>query len=237
MDVFVGQKDVFYNSECLFVEYNDVLAFPWYIWLMQMRNDETMNKIFNMDDLKKYNMEDLMEWYMYRKHRNVLKNIPLRNPEKQIEGEELDRFLNELMDINPHLYGNMFNLNFTAILQHAILHKDLIHKFVVYSEYGNQYIESSVKHNFPNVSFVSGDFREAIKSIPNNSTFVFSDIHKIEILDEMDKLKYSSILVVDGYRYNYTEDDIHKIKIDIDKLMNKGIFKMDFFDNFKIIEE
>ena len=94
MDVFVGQKDVFYNSECLFVEYNDVLAFPWYIWLMQMRNDETMNKIFNMDDLKTYNMEDLMEWYMYRKHRNVLKNIPLRNPEKHIEGEELDRFLN-----------------------------------------------------------------------------------------------------------------------------------------------
>jgi len=235
-NVYVGQKDIFYNSECLFVEYNDVLSIPWFFLLLQIRNDKTMNEVFDMELIKNYNIEEMVEWYIYRKHRNILKNIPLKDP-NFFNGANLDFVLNELMDLTPYFYGDFFDLNFVVTLQNAIIHKNIIHKIVVYSEYTNDYIEDSVKRNYPTVSFVSGDFVEVVANVPNNSTFVFSDINKINILAKMDKLRYSSILVVDGYRYNYTKEDKNKIKIDIEGLMKDHIFKLDFFNNFNIIEE
>lgn len=235
-NVYVGQKDIFYNSECLFVEYNDVLSIPWFFLLLQLRNDETMNEVFDMELLKNYSTEEMVEWYLFRKHRNILKNIPLKNPNFFNE-TSIDYVLNELMDITPSFYSDFFNLNFVGTLQNAILHKNIIHKFIIYSEYTNEFIVDAINRNYPSVSFVSGDFTEAVKNVPNNSTFVFSDINKINILAKMNKLKYSSILVVDGYRYNYMEDDKNKIKIDIEGLMKEHIFKLDFFNNFNIIEE
>ena len=62
-----------------------------------------------------------------------------------------------------------------------------------------------------------------------NSTFVFSDIEKVNKLHELNRLDYSSIIVCDGYRYN--NKDKNTLKIDIDELRTKAIFKIDFIDN------
>ena len=80
-----------------------------------------------------------------------------------------------------------------------------------------------------NATYTSGKFEDVISRIPRDSTFVFSDIEKVNKLHELNRLDYSSIIVCDGYRYN--NKDKNTLKIDIDELRTKAIFKIDFIDN------
>ena len=73
-----------------------------------------------------------------------------------------------------------------------------------------------------------------MSDIPSNSTFVFSDVFKINALKDAGKLNGASILLADGYRYNYhskpaVEEDL---LVDIADLRQKYVFELNSFDNF-----
>ena len=79
---------------------------------------------------------------------------------------------------------------------------------------------------------MNGKFEDLVKIIPQDSTYVFSDIEKVNDLVKMNRLNLSCVLIANGLRYNFMENDSSKLKVDLEELSKKYIFKYSFFDNF-----
>ena len=60
---------------------------------------------------------------------------------------------------------------------------------------------------------------------------MISDITKLQTIADMDRLECASVLIADGYRYNYIEDDSTKLKVDIEQLQRNIPCKISFFNN------
>ena len=73
--VYRGNDTLFYNSQCLFIEYHDVIAIPWFTMLAFTKSTPAFNNILKMYEIADYDLTGLLEWYIYRKHRNVFKSI------------------------------------------------------------------------------------------------------------------------------------------------------------------
>ena len=106
----------------------------------------------------------------------------------------------------------------------------------IYTERKIDNINDDIKRNFNSrVKYVYGDFETVLKenNITRNSSFVFSDINKIEKLNNAGLLPYSSILLGEYQGYNYDENGAPKV--DIDKLADNNIFKMYFFNATELL--
>lgn len=231
--VFVCKDTIFYNSQCLFIEYQDIIKMPMFVILIAIKDNKNMNKIFNLDIFKQYDLPSLFEWYINRKHINFFCDIPLRVSSDDIDDNFYDKILNDYLNLTEEFYITNSELNFSNILKIIMEQKDLIKKVIVYNEGHNQFIKNDILNLYGNsVLYLEGNFREVISSIPSDSTFVFSDINKINIMAELDLLNYTSILVPMGYRYN--QIDSKNYKVDFEDLSKKFIFKYSFFDNTSI---
>ena len=62
---------LFYNSQCLFIEFHDVIEMPWFILTYILKNNKKLNEIFRIDNISSYSVQNMVEWYVYRKHRNI----------------------------------------------------------------------------------------------------------------------------------------------------------------------
>ena len=84
--------------------------------------------------------------------------------------------------------------------------------------------------------YVYGDLVKVLKEneITSNSTFVFSDITKINSLKEAGILNLSSVIIADRYGYNYGGEN--EVVIDLEKYLSEDTFKLDFFDNLNSLE-
>lgn len=231
--IYTCKNTMFYNSQCLFVEYNDVLKCPWFTLLCTIKENDSVQEIFNLSEIQDLDEIELFEWYINRKHRNIYENFPIWTDHVKITMDNFyENFLKEQMGFSDFFYKTDTTLNFNTTLKTVLEMKDLVKKVVIYSEYDNPHIREDIRVNYKNCTFVSGDFKEAVTSIPNDSTFVFSDINKLNLLAEMKKLDYSSVIICDGYRYNSLPNDKTKLLADVELLKKIYIFKLDFFDNF-----
>jgi hypothetical protein len=99
-------------------------------------------------------------------------------------------------------------------------------------------IETTLKKYFSKagskVKYMDGKFEDMVRFIPTDSTYVFSDIEKVNTLIAANKLNLSCVLIANGLRYNYTEEDSTKLKVDLKELTEKYVFKYSFFDNFDL---
>ena len=86
--VYRGNDTLFYNSQCLFIEYHDVIAMPWLTMLAFTKNAEVFNNLFNIDEISDYDIQSLFEWYVYRKHQNVFKSIGVREDVDEISDDD-----------------------------------------------------------------------------------------------------------------------------------------------------
>ena len=229
--LYVGKGGIFYNSECLFVEYNDIINCPWYILLCFVKDNEGVKAMFDTSEIDDLNYEELMEWYVYRRYRNIYANLPLKG--STMSQEDLDNFLYEQMKFSNTFYNLDIGLTFGVTLDFAAQQKMLIKKIVIYSEYMNDFLRSEIHGRYPNAFIESGDFRKVLQSIPTDTTFIFSDLNKVNILAEEKHLDYASIAICDGWRYNLLPHDKTKYVADLEELAKKFTFKIDFFTNFK----
>ena len=115
--VFRTVNSLFYNSQCLFVEFHDVIAMPWLTMLKINLDSEAINKIFKVDGFSDYSTNALLEWYIYRKKRNIYEEIGVRetiNPPEDF----YDEFLKLCMtgcDYSIDVYKVNTNLKFAEI--------------------------------------------------------------------------------------------------------------------------
>ena len=233
--VFRGIDTLFYNSQSVFIEYHDVISMPWFTMLYYMRNSEYMNTIFDMESLKDYSITGLLEWYLTRKHRNVFEDIRIKDG-NTINHEDADNILSQCMTLTDDFYKIDTNLKFMSVLRVLLTEPNLVKKFYIYSEKEETGIKTVLDYYFKDygsrIQYITGSFKDVLKILPNDSTYVFSDITKVQTLVDEDRMKYSAILIVNGLRYNYELDDMKKLKVDIDELVKTIVFKGDFFDNF-----
>ena len=230
--VYSCKDTLFYNSQCLFIEYHDVLKSPWLMLLGVIKDNEDLNRVFDMSEIKDLDGGSLVEWYLTRKNRNFFMDFPLHvNPDDRPDNDFYDNLLFKLLSSNNSFYECDTKLNFYDVLKNVYDRKMLIKKIKIYSEFYDANIEKELESEFNNsVEYCYGNFSDVAKTIPDDTTFVFSDINKINILATENKLNYQSILIVNKLRYNY--DNEGNPKADLNLLSEKFTFKYNFFENF-----
>lgn len=225
--IFTGSNTIFYNSQCLFVEYHDIIKSPWFVLLSCINDNPTIGEIFDLSEIQNLDSESLYEWYIYRKDRNIYKNFERLKP---ISDNDCDTLLESQMRLSGELYNIDTELNFVNVINTMRYHKKLIRKVIVYNETDNEFIRDDLQSMFGGfVDFVYGEFSEVLTTIPSDSTFVFSDANKVNVMAQVNKLNLASVLVCSNYRYNYIDKDTPLINLGV--LHNKFTFKIDYFDN------
>lgn len=226
----ITNPNVFNNSECLFVEFHDVINATWLALVLYLRETKLLENIINTEKLKNFKLDKMYIWYCLRNNRNALidlireKNKDNINTAYMAADEGFYKF--------SYCYDKLYRLNFSEVLSIALTKKKLIKRFVIYNEVDIPYIRDIVHNEFKGAEFICGDLYDVIKDIPRDSTYVFSDVTKVQVLCDVEKLDYSSIILSEPYKYNhigaYNSDEL---LVDINKLMKDHLFKFNAFYN------
>ena len=230
-----SNSNVFYNSKCLFIEFDDVMKMPQFLILVNVNDNERLNLIFDMSDVRGLPMPALFEWYIHRKHKNIFMNFPLllQSSKGKTKNQICEEVLQELLHTTDEFYSDHADLKFTSIVDRISREKMLVQRVVVYNEYDNPSIKADLLSKYgDNVEFVCGRFEDVMKDMSPDSTFVFSDITKVERLRNIGKLDYSSVVIPINFRYNRKEDNKTEWKVDLEALDKQCVYKHNFFDVF-----
>ena len=220
-------------KKCEFVEYIDIIKSPYFLFLYALsssKEDKILKEPFDTEVIRNIkDPDDLATWYYSRKNQNPLFDLI---PEDRISVTNFDK-VDEFMDIqirdNPILIDGSSQLNFVHVIRSLMTDSILVPKVYIWYPYDNPNVKSDVDKLFENknVEFVHGDISKCLKDISNDSTFVFSDITNILVLEELGKLDMSSILLPVDFKYNLDEDENRLINIE--QLQNDHTFKVNYF--------
>ena len=235
-NIMMTYNSVFLNSDAMFVEFNDVINSPFFSFLLSAQNNEELNNLIDASVIRGLSKEELFEWYKYRNDQNLFLSFVLR-PELESNfknddeiKEWSDRYLYRLLDNHPDFVSEYTNLPFLNTM-HNIVKTTLVSKFYIYTPVYSKTIESYINKEFnEKARYVYGKLTDVIKenNITNNSTFVFSELKKLQDLKDADVLNQSSVIVADRFGYNY---ELKEYIIDPYKVGDGCIFKLNFFNN------
>lgn len=235
--IFTSFNTPFSNSQCLFIEYDDVIKCPSFVLLMLIQDNEEIKKIFDLSPIIDLSIEELYEWYLRREDINIFRNFKLVNGalETYFDNDEiqyqlfLDTIIEKEYNALPDVITTNSTLNFGESLT---LVGDSVKRIIVYNPFDSPVIRDDLESTYGNkVTFVTGDLFKVIKEnhIPSDSTFVFSDITKIYDVKEAGILCGASILIADKYKYNYNAEN--EPIIDFKDVLAEDYCRIDFFDN------
>ena len=225
---------MFMNSDTLFVEYSDVIRnidFAALYIISKLPNQ--FKDLFDLSSI--YNLSDLAlwEWYQTRKHKNILFELLPEEKKGVITNENLEKTLNEIiLAIDDKGIRMAPNLQFAHVIKRLEDSPDIVREIKIWYPYENEVVMNDVKKTYEksHIKFVSGPIDEALKDIGNNTTYVFSDMTNILVLDELEKLNYSSVIVAGGYRYNENNGEP---KVNVESLQEDNMFKFNMFNPFE----
>lgn len=248
--VFVSSSEIFQNTECLFIEYDDVLKSPMFSVLNILRKNEKFKYFFDISEIEDADADKLYEWYIERDHKNFFYDFDLNEGilEKDFNNDEkayaswCDSFYKELYSsVSAETVDNLNWLNFDAHLRKLIENtKDghLVKNIIIWSPFYVKYIEEEISTRYGGrAKYVYGDLVDVLgkNEIKSDSTFVFSNILHVIDLVTAKLINYSSIIIADQYFYNYNYD--MEPVINIDELLQYFIFKIDFFNNIYSLDD
>lgn len=224
---FTADDAMFQNSHCLFIEYTDIIRSPYFIFLLLMaKSPEHFSKHYDLDEFKNYGVEELSEWYINRKNQNPLLDLVTDEVKENLNPYELDRFMND--QIVEH--GDFITLSPLLNLGNSLysVTGEVVKNIIIWYPYTNKVIEQDISDTFGDkVKFMTGDLFTVLDNVPQDTTYIFSDITNIDLLYEKKKLYLSSVVIPNEYRYNYIDEDT--LKIDAEEYQKEVIFKLDFF--------
>lgn len=233
---FSTQNEMFLNSQCLFIEYTDIIKSPYIILLyMMIQNPESFEAYYEVNRFRGFDVNALSEWYTNRSMQNPFSELLLPELKKDIPLSEIDSFVNNQILAVPDLIKTSPLLNFASVVSQVPIGKDgIVKKVVIWYPFENEVIRDDLYDKLgESISFVTGELENALEEVPSDSTYVFSDITNIEILIDKNKLNQSSVLIPSDYKYNYIEDDL--LKIDYQKYLDESLFKLGFFNATEMI--
>lgn len=240
MKVYRAYDEMFVNSKSLVIEYHDVLRAQWFATLQCLVKTDAVDDFFDLSYLKTMDGNELYEWYVMREHQNFLLDLPCKTPFESMEEKEkvLDQFLFNIGEI-PQLYARNVTLNFHDIFLNLLRDgKGMVKHIYIYGgKIKDPLLEAQVKQEYTNdVDFLYGDFGESLEGINKDATYVLSDVTKVSDLVTAGRIDFASVLVADGFRYNFMEDENDGLKIDEDMIFKDHTCRLSFFNNLLIPE-
>lgn len=230
--VYRGIDGIFLNSQSIFCEYHDIIKSPYFLFLnLICENLEMFADKVDITILDGLDLESLCEVYYSRKYQNVLMDIIHPKLKGKVPINVMDDFINSQLERIPSLVNRSPLLAMGRVIQELMRDKKngIVKKFFIYNRYKNTSIAEDLLDVFDDdIIFLTGELPDVLKEVPDDSTYVFSDITNISVLAECDKLNYSSILIPYEYAYNKTSEGEYLIKID--EYMKNYLFKIDFFN-------
>lgn len=245
-NVILSDGNIFLNASCMFIEFRDVIHATPFVFLEVIKDNGYFNRIFDASEILKMNESDLFYWYVNRKHQNPLLDLPMTdealrsfiNENNEVDEERRIKWCNDFLNKEiaqeslHEIYDYVGSLNFYYILFNIKTRCTFLNNIIVYTEDYNPNVEKKLNIEFDNsIRVVHGDLKEALKLTPTDTTYVFSDIKKMLVLRDTNKLNYSSVIIADRFNYNYKDVDSEDTIIDIDEEFKDNIYKIDFFDN------
>lgn len=238
-NAIITYDSAFLNCDAIFIEYDDVLKCPFFIFLHAINENEAVKLLFDTTEIAGLDIDGLYEWYINRKNQNIFKCLKLQdgvlenyfNNDRNEFEQWCDTILYDFISQNGQLVQANTELNFTKTLS-ILMGESLVKKYYVYTPFEVEAIRQDLKNKYgEKIIYVYGDLKTVLKDhqITSNSTFVFSDVSKIMVLDDLGLLNLSSILIADKYAYNYKDSE--NLNIDLDELAKRACFKLDRFNN------
>ena len=229
--VYTSQYDVFANSTCMFVEYHDIIKAPMFFLLFAIQNNEILNKAFDLSEIKICStIQEMLEWYINRKSRNIFECFPLLLDKDSIPDGFFTDSLNNYLEITNEIFID-HELAIVPTIADLAVHNTIVKNIIIYNEVYNKNIEEDISNIFPeSVKFVWGDFKEILPQVNKDTTFIFSDINKLNIMAEMNLLNYRSVILAQNFKYNMNKDGTYKVNIE--DLMNKFEFNLAYLQVF-----
>lgn len=219
--------NIFYNCEAIFIEYNDIIKAPMATLLNVIKSNKKLGEIMDFSKINKLSSKGLLEWYVTRKHINPFED--LIKPGIPYDKENIDGLLYNQLTCSKNFIDYSEPLLFMQTLK-ILMSREIVKKIFIYSPIKLPGLEEDVKlYLDKDVTFLYGTLEDALKKVPNDSTYVLSDIEKVNILDDCGKLNMNAILVPYSYRYNYMLTNKVEVKVNFDKLLDKCVFKYAFF--------
>ncbi len=226
------------KDEILFVTYHDVIKSYKPFLLEKLRSKEFYFKYFEKIDMEQ--IEDLTENQLYGFCIRDVFNDPIKSiliddtlDTESVMMDILDRYPNLYADSKPMAFADSINI---------LLNQSFTKKIYVYTPIYDARIDSDLQemyYDLDRIKYVTGDFNEVIKSIPEKiTTYVINSIHFLELLIDMKKVYLSNVLIAD-YGYNYClneKDDVVLKIIDIDEVSKKEVFKARVFNPYPSYE-
>ena len=251
LDMSKGNFILTYDSaftcaDNVFIEYHDIMRCIQFTIINFLRKNSIFKGLLDTSEIEDVPEAELYVWYISRENRNIFKNFEITDFFSNLSGFDgdpnkvydfLDNFLYIELDKLPSDILNYDNkLKFYDTMR-TFLNMSTVKNIYIYSENYSKLIEEDVSSIHSGIKYVYGDFKSVLEEnkIKSNTTFVFSDIEKINTLVELDILKFSTILMADQYRYNY--DDDGELKVNVEKLADDHIFKLFFYTAFEILDE
>jgi hypothetical protein len=245
--ILTSYNGVFTNASALFIEYDDILKCPFYTFLCIMSDNEEFGKMFDMSEIKDLDVDDIFQYYISRKEKNIFKALK----PKEYFNEAFSNYSPPITidDLNDKVYENLLKLQMDTVPEivtydpllnfHYVLSSlqatDLVENIYIWSPFDSNVIRDDINKYYRRARFVYGGIKDVLSqsSITEDTTFIFSDVKNILALKDVGKLNYSSILIPDGYRYNYIDDKKSDFCIDMESIYKENyIFHLTFFDNF-----
>lgn len=223
---FRAPANVLYNTECLFIQYHDIIRCPWFTVLRLIQHNADVLNLVSFDEIDDTDISAQFEWYINRKTRNFLDALPTNPNMPDLTAWKQD-ILTSISQViyTTGIVDKTLLLSPTIVLR-TLFDEKVVKKVVIWDEMGLDGIDKDIYAIFEGVdnhlfTFWSGPIGDRIKTLPVDTTYFISDIEFINKLIEFEHLSLASIILGD---YNYNKRD-GELKINIEELIKKYTFK------------
>ena len=219
------------RKEIMLIEYEDVIKCPSAGILNLIKKDymDELKDLINVSKLKLMDFNNIQRYSIERPTRNILDYI-------KVNQFNTETIYNALYNAYDTIYMDLPLMSIGDSV-YFISKQKFTEKIYIFSEKYDKKIEFDIKENYcelDNVFYVAGDFKSIINNIEKPTSYILSDIDKVQTIIDENMIEFVEIMVAQ-YGYNYCIDDsILKIRGDYDKMMYDKNFKIASFTPLKM---
>lgn len=224
------------KSEIIFICYDDVIKSP-YPYILNKINEKYhpfYKDFLELDIIKDMDIADLEMFCNTRENKNVFYDLA------KIEFDA-DGSLADLAKNFEDMYFELPLLEMGTSLD-TIKSQKFTEKIYVYTKEYDLRIHLDIQKTFRDmkmVNYVSGDFDDVIASLEGVTSYILDDISYVPSIFFHGKGDFVNIMVA-NYGYNYyvdDEDEVVKLKIDVDQYATDNTFKFATFSPMEMVED
>lgn len=218
------------RNENVFIEYEDIIKSSNVGLLKMIKNTyrDDIKDFIHIDQIDNLTEDKLDIFSTARLEKNILhalRKVPFDH----------DYVFKTLTDSKVDLYASIQPLMFADVVN-VLLSQKFVKNVYIYTKEHDFRIECDISILFngsSKVSYVSGDFNEALDMLDDITLYVLSDIDKMGQIIAKNKQEYCEFMIAE-YGYNYKEEDgIVRLKGNYEELQQEKIFKMGTFSPIK----